>query len=63
VAFGSRPIGSSAARPRSPMKLLTVTDRAKWRAWLEKHHDQKGIDEKRLAQRFTPAGELVICPG
>lgn len=73
------------------MKLLTVTERAKWRAWLEKHHDtetevwlvyfrtgsgkprisyddsveealcfgwidsiQKGIDEERFAQRFTP---------
>jgi uncharacterized protein YdeI (YjbR/CyaY-like superfamily) len=73
------------------MKLLTVTDRARWRAWLEKHHDkeseiwlvyyrkasgkprisyndsveealcfgwidsvQKGIDDQRLAQRFTP---------
>lgn len=78
-------------RARNTMKLLTVTDRAKWRAWLEKNHDresevwlvyyrkatgkprisysdavevalcfgwidsiQKGIDDQRLAQRFTP---------
>jgi uncharacterized protein YdeI (YjbR/CyaY-like superfamily) len=77
--------------PKDAMKLLAVTDRAKWRAWLEKHHDkeseiwlvyfrkgsgkprisyndsveealcfgwidsiQKGIDDERLAQRFTP---------
>lgn len=77
------------------MKLLTVTDRAKWRAWLEKHHDkeseiwlvyyrkasgkprisyndsveealcfgwidstQKGIDDERFAQRFTPRRRL-----
>jgi uncharacterized protein YdeI (YjbR/CyaY-like superfamily) len=56
---------------RKAMKLLTVTGRAKWRAWLEKHHDtdseiwlvyyRKASGKQRIS--YGDAVEEALCFG